>query len=125
MVIMAFIYSFTVVLYVHAPDVALQDKTIREQVEYWSDYYKINGDKLYKVLLCESRGKSDAIHYNDGGKGKHSVGVLQFQKSTFETWEDNLGEDLDYYSAYDQIKLASFMWNKGQQGQWTCYKLIK
>lgn len=124
-IVMVLLIIFTITLYAQAPDIALKDKTIQEQVEYWAKFYDIDKERMLKVIKCESGFNPNAIHYNDGGKGKHSVGLMQFQKSTFDLWEKKLGEDLDYYSYYDQIKLASFMWSKNQMNQWTCYAKTK
>ena len=116
--------SFAITTYAQAPDAPLKDKSIKEQVEYWGNYYKIDSSMMMKVIKCESNFNKDCIAWNDGGKGKHSVGILQFQESTFLRYEKKLGEDLDYYSTYDQIKLASYMWSLGQQRQWTCYRML-
>lgn len=116
---------FTITTYAQAPDVPLKDRTIKEQVEYWANYYDIDGVRMLKVLNCESSLNPKAIHHNDGGKGKDSVGIAQYQRLTFDTWSKKLGEELDYYSYYDQIKLMAFMWSEKQQGQWSCYRLTK
>lgn len=116
---------FAITAYAQAPDVPLKDKPINELVEYWSDYYDIDSERFSKIIYCESRYKPTAINYHDGGKGKHSVGILQFQKSTFDYWSGVLGEKLDYYSYYDQIKLGAFMISKGQINQWSCNRLVK
>lgn len=96
----------------------------REYISIYAQKYNIDEAIFLKVATCESKLKPNSINYNDGGKGKHSVGVMQFQESTFNHWEKVLGEDLDYYSYHDQIKLASFMWSKGQQRQWSCFKIV-
>lgn len=95
--------------------------TPTEFISYYATKYGIDKSILLSVAKCESNLKPNAIHYNDGGKGKHSFGVMQFQESTFSNWEKVLGEDLDYYSYQDQIKLASFMMSRGQYSQWSCY----
>jgi len=85
--------------------------------------YGISENTMLKIAKCESGLKPNAINYNDGGKGKHSVGIMQFQRSTFDYWSSKLGEKLDYYSYHDQIKLASYMVSEGQARQWTCARL--
>jgi len=96
--------------------------SVNEFISLYASKYGISENTLLKVAKCESNLKPNAINYHDGGKGKHSFGVMQFQKSTFDYWETKLGEDLDYYSYHDQIKLASYMFSKGQIKQWTCGK---
>jgi soluble lytic murein transglycosylase-like protein len=94
----------------------------RTLIAKYADMYNVSEKLLNGVIKCESNYNPKAIHYNDGGKGKHSVGIMQFQKSTFLTWEKRFGEDLDYYSYHDQIKLGAYMISKGQGNQWTCYR---
>lgn len=98
--------------------------TPREFVSIYSKQFNISENQLLRTAICESKLKPNAINYNDGGKGRHSFGILQFQESTFLTWEKKLGEDLDYYSYQDQIKLGAFMFSKGQQKQWTCFRIL-
>jgi len=100
----------------------IDKKLITDYTSFYAKKYGISQNLLNKVIACESTFNPKAIHYHDGGKGKHSIGVLQFQESTFLLWEKKLGEDLNYDSTHDQIKLASYMWSKGQARQWTCYR---
>lgn len=108
-----------------APTREIKEYSNIELIDYFAKKYNIDKTMFLKVAKCESKLNPKAIHYNDGGKGKHSVGIFQFQEKTFLTWEKKLGEDLNYGSAFDQIKLASFMWSKGQQNQWSCYRMLK
>lgn len=101
----------------------IKEPTPKELISLYALKYGAVETQLLKVAKCESGFNPNAFHKNDGGNGKHSVGIFQFQESTFLTWEKKLGEDLDYYSYHDQIKLASFMFSKGQQKQWTCYRI--
>lgn len=101
----------------------IKEPTPKELISLYASQYGAVETQLLKVASCESGFNPKAFHKDDGGKGKHSVGIFQFQESTFLHWEKKLGEDLDYYSYHDQIKLASFMFSKGQQKQWTCYRI--
>ena len=107
------------------PVVVITPPTIEELISFYAIKYGIDEVDFLAVAKCESRLEKNAIHFDDGGKGKHSVGLFQFQESTFLAWEKKIGEDLNYYSYHDQIKLASYMFSKGQQNQWSCYRLIK
>lgn len=80
---------------------------------------------IHTIAHCESRLNPKAINYHDGGHNKHSVGILQFQEATFKEWSKRLGEELDYYSSYDQIKVAKYMIEKGQARQWSCARIMK
>lgn len=103
---------------------ALQSRINNMSVPELIDYLAPeNASKIKKIAFCESNYNPNAIHYNDGGSGKHSVGVLQFQESTFLSYEKRMNEDLNYYSSYDQIKVANYMINKGQIHQWSCSRL--
>lgn len=104
---------------VEAPIVPEIDQ-IHAYIAKYSMEYGINPYQLKKTIQCESQFNPRAINYHDGGKGKHSVGILQFQRTTFDGYSKKMGEKLDYYSYHDQIKVASYMWSNGQQRQWTC-----
>jgi hypothetical protein len=104
-----------------ASTIDLEAMTVPELINHTAPE---NATTLSRVAWCESSHNPSAIHYNDGGKGKHSVGILQFQEATFLHYEKEIGEDLDYYSSYDQIKVANYMLEKGQGRQWTCYRKI-
>ena len=62
-------------------------------------------DSHLKVIVsqlsyCESRNNPDAIHYNDGRAGLHSVGVLQFQLPTFYgQWKRLVNPNIDLADA--------------------------
>ena len=99
---------------------SIERMSVPELIEYLAPE---NATELKKVAWCESRYNPQAINYNDGGKGKHSVGILQFQESTFLAYEKKLGEDLNYYSSFDQIKVANYMVEQGQIHQWSCARL--
>lgn len=77
------------------------------------------------IAHCESRLNPKAVNYHDGGKNKHSVGILQFQELTFKEWSGRMEQQLDYYSTLDQIKVAKYMIENGQAYQWTCAKIMK
>lgn len=85
-------------------------------VEYGGSQSRI----IETIAYCESRLNPKAINYHDGGKNKHSVGILQFQEATFKEWSGRMDMQLDYYSSLDQIKVAKYMIDNGQARQWTC-----
>lgn len=93
-------------------------------IEYADKYtiqYGVDSNIFKKVMYCESKNNPNPPGYNDGGK---AYGVMQFHKQTFDTYSKKLGEELDYYSAQDQIKLAAYMFSINQQKHWTCYTKI-
>lgn len=98
--------------------------SVKQILEEVPKKYNINPVIIQKVAYCESTHNPKAINYNDGGKGKHSVGIMQFQSATFYYWEKKLGEDLNIDSTYDQVKLASYMVSQGQIHQWSCARIL-
>lgn len=98
--------------------------TPQEYISLYAYQYGAVETELLKVARCESNFKPDAIHYNDGGKGKHSVGIFQYQEATFEGFSKLLGEELDYYSYHDQAKLTAFVFAEYPRlkSHWTCWK---
>ena len=101
--------------------------TPRQSVSLYALKYGAVESELIKVASCESNFNPKAIHYNDGGKGKHSVGMFQYQRTTFDGFSKLLGEELDYYSYHDQAKLTAFIFAKYPRlkSHWTCSKLMK
>jgi len=99
--------------------------TPRELITQYALQYGASEKELLKVATCESSLKPSAIHYNDGGKSRHSFGIFQYQESTFERFEDLLGEDLDWYSYHDQAKLTAFIFANypKMKTQWTCWRI--
>lgn len=87
-------------------------------IDEYSIKYHVSPKDLYKVLYCESHFNEKAV--GDGGLARN---VAQFHKSTFEMWEKDFGEDLNYDSAQDQIKLMAWAFSKGYQHHWTCAKI--
>ena len=88
----------------------------------FSSKYDLKSDILDKVAFCESSYNPLAV-----GDGGHAKNVMQFHKPTFEQFSKEFGEELNYDSAYDQIKLSAWMFSKGEnyRNHWTCYKKIK
>lgn len=94
--------------------------TIEQQITYFSELYRADTDIVEKVIQCESRGKVDAV--GDSGR---SIGIAQFQKPTFKMLSDKLGEELDFNSSHDQIKLLSWSIANGYGKNWTAYRAIQ
>lgn len=75
-----------------------------------------NAQQITKVAWCESM-----YDYDIKGDGGAAHGILQFHRPTFDMYAKKMGEELNYESSYDQIKVANYMWEKNQQHQWTCF----
>lgn len=95
--------------------------TVIDMADKYAMQYGVDASVLKKVMYCESQNKPNPKGYNDGGR---AFGIMQFHKQTFQGYSKKLGEDLDYYSYHDQIKLAAYMFSIGQQRHWTCYDKV-
>lgn len=115
---------FTTSIYAQAPDSSLKDKTIKEQVEFFSVLYETDSQVVNKSIECESKGNHDAV--GDGGRSK---GIAQIQVPTWKDLEQKynkeFAEDLDYTSRFDQIKLMTWSFANGYGNKWTSYVAIK
>lgn len=95
--------------------------TIEQQIVYFSTLYGADSNIVLKVMECESGGNHQVT--GDGGR---SNGIFQFQRSTFNRMEKILGEDLNYDSQFDQVKLASFALSKPELArEWSSFRSIK
>lgn len=101
--------------------------TPKESISFFARLYGASEIELLKVATCESNLNPNAIHYNDGEKGKHSVGIFQYQRATFDGFAKVMGEDLDYYSYDDQAKLTAYIFAKYPKlkSHWTCARINK
>lgn len=101
-----------------APVRSLADFTVLEDIQYYSALYGTSETVLEHVARCESGLNPLAI--GDHGLARN---VMQFHKETFDRWSKQLGEDLDYTSYHDQIKLGAWAFAHGSQYQkaWTCW----
>lgn len=79
------------------------------------------GDVLLNkaIIECESQWNETAL--GDSGR---SYGLFQFQKASFERMSKAFGEELNYYSSYDQLKLGVWAVNNGYANEWTSYRAI-
>lgn len=101
-----------------APKQEVKDLTVKEMIEYYADYYGASEKELSTTFKCESNFNQKAI--GDGGK---AVGIAQYHKPTFDRFSKLIGENLDYYSVHDQIKLTSYIFAEYPQYRthWTCF----
>lgn len=98
-----------------------RDLSTDQQVIYFSNLYGGDAEVALKVMECESGGNHQVT--GDGGR---SNGIFQFQRSTFNRMEKILGEDLNYDSQFDQVKLASFALSKPELArEWTAFVAIE
>lgn len=103
-----------------AEELKINEMSTKEQVWYFSDLYNVDYKLIDKIIECESKYNNDVC--SDGGR---SCGVAQFQKPTFNELSKKMGEDLDYYSEYDQVKLLAWSVSNGYGKRWTAYRAIQ
>jgi hypothetical protein len=94
--------------------------TVDEQIYYFSNLYQVDVSLIRKVIECESGGNHSSI-----GDNNLSRGILQFQRATFQRMAKLYGEDLNYESQYDQLKLGIYALSKPELArEWTSYVSI-
>ena len=104
-----------------AEPVKIEEMDAQQLVSYFSVQYGTDKDIALAVMRCESGGKNSAV--GDNGLSK---GIYQFQEETFTRMSKLKGDELDYTSKLDQIKLA--VWALGKPNlarEWTAYRAIK
>ena len=95
--------------------------TLNEQISYFSNLYQSDVSLVRAVIECESGFDHDNI-----GDGGLSNGIFQFQKSTFIRMSKLYGEDLNYQSQYDQLKLGVWAMSKPELArEWSTYVAIQ
>jgi hypothetical protein len=91
------------------------------KIQYFSTLYGANINIVKKVIECESGGEHKTV-----GDSGYSRGIFQFQKSTFYRMAKIFGEELDYNSEYDQLKLGIWAMSKPELArEWTTYVAIQ
>lgn len=109
---------------VEAPEAPLQ-RSITEMIDYLAPRFNQAPELIYKITYCESKHK---IVSHDKGRGTNITGI---HDDTFNRWlplyEKEQGETLDKNSTYDQIKMISWAFSKGDdyRNQWTTYRAYK
>lgn len=88
-------------------------KTNYESIQYWCGVYGCNADRVNKVMICESGGRSNA--YGPGGYS----GLFQFSTASFYNYSRLSGIPVsDIFNAEQQIQLATWMYSNGYAGSW-------
>ena len=95
--------------------------TLDEQISYFSKLYQVDVSLIRKVIECES-----GYNHKTSSDNGYSNGIMQFQKSTFLRMSKLFGEELDYGSEFDQLKLGIWALSKPELArEWTTYVAIK
>lgn len=104
-----------------ADPIEIVNLPVNEQISYFSELYGADVSLVRKVIECESG--FDNSNIGDSGLSR---GIFQFQRSTFNRMEKLLGEDLNYESQYDQLKLGIYAMSKPELArEWSTWVAIK
>lgn len=94
--------------------------SVKETIAFYAELNNTSYTEISKVAFCESS-------FNPKAKGDsgRAFGVMQYHKPTFEAFSKLMGEELDYYSYNDQLKLTAWIWANYPQykSHWTCSKM--
>lgn len=112
------IWQFSVPVLANAPDREVKDYSVKEMITYYANYYGANEKELLAVVKCESNFRTEVY-----GDGKRAFGLLQYHQPTFTHFASLMGEELDYNSPHDQIKLTAWIFTNYPQYKkhWTCW----
>jgi hypothetical protein len=100
-------------------------KTVDEIINEVAPLFNQDPKLISKISFCESSHK---IQSHDGGKGFNVTGIHNI---TFNYWlkqyQKEINENLNINSTYDQIKVMSWAFSKGDRyrNQWTTYVALK
>jgi hypothetical protein len=106
---------------IEAPNVIQLSK--EEVIAKYSEQYGTSSELITKVMMCESGGNPNAVNNNEPNNIQ-SFGIMQFQKPSFDYMSSKMGEQLDFYSYHDQIKLASWAISNNMGRNWSCYRKV-
>lgn len=105
---------------------ALQEEinhmTVPEMIDYIAPKFGVDPALIKNISWCESFHE---IKNHDGGRAKNVTGIWD---STFDGWlplyEKEIGETLNRDSQFDQLKMMSFVFSKGDEyrNKWTTYR---
>lgn len=96
-------------------------ETVDEIIKEVAPLFKQDPKLISKITFCES---SHRVQSHDGGRAFNITGI---HDTTFNYWlkqyEKEMNETLDLHSTYDQIKITSWAFSKGDKyrNQWTSY----
>jgi len=116
---------FSNVSFAEAPQKGFNDYTVIELIDYIAPQFEQDPNLISKISYCESWHK---IVKHDGGRGVNITGI---HDSTFNGWlpeyEKEVGETLDIKSSFDQLKMMSWAFSKGEsyRDDWTTYVAYK
>ena len=114
--------TYIPVTHAEAPTRTVQEYSVQELAKYFADYYGADYRDFYSTGWCESGWNPEAQ-----GDGKRANNVLQIHQPTFNQWAKEMGEELDYNSTYDHIKVGAWAFAQGESYRraWTAYRALE
>lgn len=113
------IFGLPLTYAVVAPELPIEQRSYEQQIVYYAELNGLDTKVALAVARCESEFSNSAV--GDSGRAK---GIYQFHLETFNRHSKLKGEQLDYTSAHDQIKLATWSIANGYGNEWTTYRAI-
>ena len=113
---------FTMSIEAQAPIriIDLKSYSVPELIDYFGGDNKV---LISKILWCESQHQNFEIW----GDGHKAYGVAQYHEDTFNRYALLMGQDLEWKSQIDQVKLLSWQaqYLPKSLWEWTTYRAIK
>lgn len=107
----------------HIPNQLIAENKVPENLlsvnQLIDKYGGSQAEIMKKIMLCESGGSDTAL-------GDHglALGKFQYHKPTWDRFSKLYGQEMDYHSGLDQIKVTGFIFQQYPQyrNSWTCFK---
>ena len=95
---------------------------VKELVTYYQNKWGVTD--MHRVVSCESSYNYKAVNWQDSHRlSKGSHGVAQYSKQTMLEYAKKMGKDYnDPYNPEQALDVMGYMFSKGLQYHWSCYK---
>jgi hypothetical protein len=107
------------------PVVDTANMSVVEAIDYIAPKFAQDPVLIKKIVWCESMNQ---VVVHDGGRG---IGVTGLHRQTFNLWlpiyREEMKEELNYDSTFDQLKMISWAFSKGEtyRDDWTSYRAYR
>lgn len=101
------------------PQSYIDSLSVQGMIDYLAPQYGQDKKMISDIIFCESSYRTDVSH--DGGLGKGATGL---HLNTFNGWTKEFHVALNYNSTFDQIRLMSMAFQKGEsyRDDWSSYR---
>ena len=87
-------------------------------ISYYAKKYKVSEKDMLIVAKCES-GINQNVRDGDNGLAR---GIFQYHQPTWIQFSKQIGKEMDRNFVQDQVDLTAWVFSKGYQHHWTCFK---